>query len=164
MVGVRVGEDNLHATRRDTATGAGPLAPVVVPATHHLDGKLVHVVVVVGSRLATIQRTVALLVEGVAPLVPILAQALVAAVLHGPHRVFLALVDIQHLATILSLVDVQHLTAADGTAAVRVELVAYGLHLQHVLAADALVATLVEQDAGIVAVVDNGIAHQFGAL
>ena len=120
--------------------------------------------VIVGSGLATIQRTVALLVIRVAILVPVFAQTLVATVLHRPHGVFLRLVDIQHLATILSLVDVEHLTAADSTSAMRVVRVANLLHLQHVLTADALVATLIEQDAGIVAVVDDGITHQLRAL
>ena len=46
----------------------------------------------------------------------------------------------------------------------RVVLVTYGFHLQHVFATDALVATLVEEDAGVVAVVDDGIAHQGSAL
>ena len=45
-----------------------------------------------------------------------------------------------------------------------VVLIAYGFHLEHVLAADALVATLIEEYAGVVAVVYYGIAHQFGAL
>ena len=108
--------------------------------------------VVVCSRLATIQRTVTLLVEGVAVFIPILTQSLVATILHSPHRV------------LLRLVDVEHLSAAYGTSAVWVVLIAYGLHLEHVLATDALVATLIEQYAGVVAVVYYGIAHQFGAL
>ena len=101
---------------------------------------------------------------GVAPFVPILAQALVATVLHRPHRVFLALVDIEHLTAILRLVDVEHLTTADGASAVGVVLVADGLHLQHVLAADALVAAFVEEDRGIIPVIDDRISHQLRAL
>ena len=46
----------------------------------------------------------------------------------------------------------------------RVVLVTYGFHLQHVFAANALVTTLVEEDAGVVAVVDDGIAHEGCAL
>ena len=46
----------------------------------------------------------------------------------------------------------------------RVVLVTDGFHLQHVLATDALVTTLVEEDAGVVAVVDDGIAHEGCAL
>ena len=50
-------------------------------------------------------------------------------VLHRPHRVLLALVDIEHLTAIFSLVDVEHLSASAGSASMRVELVAQGLHL-----------------------------------
>ena len=73
-------------------------------------------------------------------------------ILHRPHRVLLALVDVEHLST------------AAGSSAVRVELVADGFHLQHVLAAHALVTALVEDDARVVAVVDDGFLHQFQAL
>ena len=37
-------------------------------------------------------------------------------------------------------------------------------HLQHVFSADTLVATLIEEDARVVAIVDNGVAHQRRAL
>ena len=77
---------------------------------------------------------------------------------------FFRLVDIEHLAAILCFVDVEHLAAADGTATVGVVLVAYGLHLEHVLAADTFVAALIEDDGRIVAIVDDGIAHQGCAL
>ena len=164
MVGVSVAEDNLHAARRHTGASARTLTPVVVPAAHHLDSELIHIVVIFCSRLAAIQRAVALLVEGIAVLIPILAQALIATVFHRPHRVLVALVDIQHLAAVLRLIDVEHLTAADGTAAAGVIVIANLLHFQHVLAADALVATLVEEYRGVVAVIDDGIAHQFRAL
>ena len=43
-------------------------------------------------------------------------------------------------------------------------LVAYGLQFEHVFARDALVSSLIEEDGWIVAVVDDGIAHQFHAL
>ena len=46
----------------------------------------------------------------------------------------------------------------------RVERVANGLHLGHMRFADALVPAFVEKDRGVVAVVDDRIAHQFGAL
>ena len=164
VVRVGVGEDNLDATRRHARARAGTLAPVVVPASYHLDGQLVHVTIVVCCRLAAIERTVAFLVEGVAVGVPIVAQSFVAAVFHGPHGVFVRLVDVEHLAAILRLVNVEHLAAAYGTSARRVVSVAYLFHLQHVFAADALVAALVEQYAGIVAVVDDGIPHQRRAL
>ena len=102
--------------------------------------------------------------EGIAVRVPILAQALVATVFHGPHGVLVRFVDIQHLAAILRLVDVEHLTTADGSSAIRVEQVANLLHFEHVFAADALVATFVEDDGRIIPVIDNGVAHQLGTL
>ena len=52
MVGIGVGEDNLHTTRRDARACAWALQPVVVPAAHHLNGKLIHVVIIVLGRLA----------------------------------------------------------------------------------------------------------------
>ena len=164
MMRVGIREHNLHAAAADAGSRAGTLHPIVVPAAHHFHGKCVHIVVVVGGRLAAIERTVALLVIGIRIFVPVFAQSLVATIFHGPHGMLLRLVDIQHLAAIFRLVDVKHLTRADGPAAIGIVLVAQRLHLEHVLTADALVATLVEQDAGIVTVVDDGIAHQVLAL
>jgi len=100
----------------------------------------------------------------IAIVIPIFTQALVATVLHSPHGVFLRLVDIQHLTTIFCLVDVQHLTASDGPTTIGVVGITDLLHLQHVLTTDALVTTFVEEDTGIVAVINDGIAHQFGTL
>ena len=85
--------------------------------------------IILRGGLAAIERAFALAVVGVAPLVPVLSQTLVATILHGPHGVLLRLIDIQHLAAILRLVNIEHLTAANGAAAVRVVLVANGLHL-----------------------------------
>ena len=164
MMGVRVGEDNLHAAAADTCSRSGTFQPVVIPAPYHLHGEVVHVVIIVGCRFAAVERTVAFLVERVAVVVPVLAQSFVAAVLHGPHGVFFRLVDVEHFSAVLCLIDVEHLARADGTAAEGVVLVAYLLHLHHVFARDTLVAALVEHDAGIVAVVDDGVAHQFRAL
>ena len=45
-----------------------------------------------------------------------------------------------------------------------VVLVADSFHLYHVFATDGLITTFVEDDTRIVAVVDDDIAHQFGAL
>ena len=164
VVGVGVAEHDFHATAAHTPSGAWPLEPVLIPPAHHLDGKAVHVVVVVGGQLTPVERSVTLLVEGIALLVPVLAQTLVAAVFHGPHGVLARLVDIEHLAAILRLVDVEHLARADGPATAGVVSVADGLELEHVLTADTLVATLVEEDTGVVAVVDDGVAHELGAL
>ena len=73
MVGIGIGEDDLHTTRRDARACAWALQPVVVPAAHHLNGKLVHVVIVFLSWLTAIKRSVALLMIGITVFVPILA-------------------------------------------------------------------------------------------
>ena len=75
-----------------------------------------------------------------------------------------AFVDVKHFAAVLRLADVEHLARTDGTSAVRVVSVAQGFHFNHVFARNGLVAAFVEEDAGIVAVVDDGIAHQLRAL
>ena len=160
MVGVCIREYDFYTTTAYTGACTWALHVVVVPTAHHLDGKRIHVVVVVKGRGITVQRTVAFLVVRIALLVPILTQALVATVFHRPHGVFLALVDIQHLATIFGFVDIQHLATADSTSAVGVVSIANLLHLNHMFATDALVAALIEQDGWVVAVVDDGIAHQ----
>ena len=164
MVGVRIREDNLHATRRDARASTRALQPVVVPAAHHLDGKLVHVVIVFLGGFTAIQRSLTLFMIGIGIVVPVLAQSFVAAVFHRPHRVFLRLVDVKHLTAILRLVDIKHLARANGTTAIGIIRIANGFHLQHVLTADALVTTLVEKYRRIVAVVDDGIAHECLAL
>ena len=126
-VGIGIREDNLRSTRIDPLASTWTLEPIVIPSLHHSLGKDVHIVVVVVSRLATVQRAVAFLVERIAVLIPILAQTLVTMVFHLPHRVLCALVDVEHLAAILSLIYIEHLTAANGSAPMRVVFVAYGL-------------------------------------
>ena len=161
-VGVR--KNNLHASGADASACAGAFQPVVVPAAHHFHGKGIHVMVVLDGRLAAIERSAALAMVGIALFIPIFAESFVATIFHGPHGSALALVDVQHLASVVRFLDVQHLAAADGSASVGVVLVAQGLHLDHVFAADALVSAFIEDDAGVVAIVDDGIAHQLHAL
>ena len=164
MVCIGVGEHNLHTTRRHTRPSPRTLTPVVIPAAHHFNGKLIHVVIVFMSRLTPIERSVTFLMIRIAILVPILTKTLVTTVLHSPHRVLLRLIDIQHLTTILRLVNVEHLAAAYGPATIRIILVTNGFHLQHVFTTDALVATLIEDDRRIIAIIDDGITHQVGTL
>ena len=164
MVGIGIRENYLYTTGRYTSACSWTFHPIVVPTTDHLYGKLIHVMVIVGSRFAAIKRAIAFLMIGIAIFVPIFTKSLVATVFHRPHRVFLRLVDIQHLTAIFCFVDVKHLTRAYGTSAIRVIFIADGFHLQHVLTAYALVAALIEEDRGVVAVVDDGIAHQFCTL
>ena len=164
MVGVGVRKNNLHATAGNTGARAWTLTPVVVPATHHFDSELVHVVVVLQGGLTAIEGAIALLVIGVAPRIPIFPQPLIATIFHSPHGVLLRLVDVKHFTTVFCFIDVKHLATTDGASAMRVVLVANGFHLQHVLAAYALVAALIEENRRIVAVVDDGIAHQGRAL
>ena len=164
MVSVGIREYYLGTTRRNARACAWTFTPVVIPATHHFNGKLIHVMVIVVGRFATIERTVAFFVEGIAVFIPIFAQPLVATILHSPHGVFMAFVDIQHLTTIFCLIDIQHLAATNGTTAVRVVLVANLFQFKHMLSRDTLVATFIKQDGRVVAVVDNGIAHHGLAL
>ena len=126
-VGIGIREDNLRTTRVYPLACTGTLQPIVVPSFHHCLGKDVHIVVIIMRRLATVQRTITFLVERVAILIPVLTQSLVTMVLHLPHRVLRALVDIKHLSTIFRLIDVKHLTATYGTSTIRVVLVTYGL-------------------------------------
>ena len=163
-VGVGVREDDLHAACAHASALAGTLLVVVVPATDVLDGKFVRIVVVGVGRSLAVPGACTLLVEGVGIVVPVLAIAFVAAIFHGPHRVLAALVDVEHLAAIFCLVDVEHLAAAGGASAMGVKAVADLLQFHHVLAADAFVAAFVEEYRGVVAVVNDGIAHQFAAL
>ena len=146
MVGVCVRKYYLYTTTAYTSSCAWSLHVVVVPATHHLDGKLIHVVVVVKSWRITIEWAISLFMIRIALLVPILAQAFIATVFHCPHGMFLALIDVQHLTSIFGLVDIQHFATADSTSAVRIVFVAYLFHLHHMFTRDTLVATLIEED------------------
>ena len=74
------------------------------------------------------------------------------------------LVDVEHLAAVLGDLAGEHLAAPMARPPCGIVLVAHGLHLGHVRLADALVAALVEEDAGVVAVVDDGVAHDLDAL
>ena len=163
-MGVGVRKDDLHAACAHTSALAWTLLVIVVPATDVLDGKFIRIVVVDVGRSLAVPGACTLQVEGVRIVVPILAIAFVAAIFHCPHRVLAALVDVEHFATVFCLVDVEHLSATGGTSAIGVKAVANLLQFHHMLTADALVAALVEEDGRVVAVVDNGISHQFAAL
>ena len=163
-VSLCVAEDNLHTTTIYLCSAAWTLQPVFIPACNHFLCKLILVVVVCVSRCVAIERTVAFLVVRIAPWVPVPAESLVAAVFHHPHRLGVALVYVEHLASILSLWTVKHLTAADGAHAMWVVHVAYLLHWYHVVFRYSLVSALVEQDTWIIAEVDDGIAHQLLTL
>ena len=76
----------------------------------------------------------------------------------------LALVDVEHFASVFRFADVEHFTGTDGTSAMRVILITNSFHFQHVFLADGFIATFIENDTRIVTVIDNGIAHQFGTL
>ena len=83
---------------------------------------------------------------------------------HCPQRFSRTFVDIEHLAATLRHAAVEHLTRTGGASAVRVELVTQGRHPALVFFAHALVAGFVKDDAGIVAVVNDGVAHGLDAL
>ena len=159
-----VAEDDLRTTGVDHRARARPLLIVVVPPANELSDELIIVVVIGSCGLTAVERSVAFLVIRIAPAVPIEAVGLVAAILHHPHRLGVALVDIEHLATVFCFGLVEHLAAADGAPAVGVVGVAQIFHLDHVLPRDALVAALVEENRRVVAVVYNSVAHQLQAL
>ncbi len=164
IMGVGVAEDNLHSTAAGPGSGTRTLTPVIVPAPYQFHHEFVLIVVVSLCRFVFVERTVAFLMVWIAVAVPIFAQCLVAAIFHGKHRVFLALVDVEHLAAVFCLVDVQHLTASCCSASVRVVLVAYCFQFEHMFTAYRFVAAFIEDDAWVVAVVDDCIAHHLRAL
>ena len=129
MMGIGIREDDLGTAIAYSFSGARTLLPVFKPSLYHACSKGIHVVVVFEGRFAAIQRSVAFLMVRIALLIPVFTQTLVAMILHRPHRVLLALVDVKHFAAVFSLVDVEHLSAAAGSASVRVELIADGFHL-----------------------------------
>ena len=75
-----------------------------------------------------------------------------------------AFVDIQHFAAIFRFTDIQHLAGTDGTSAEWIILVTNGFHLNHVRPADRFVSTFIEQDTGIVAIINDSVTHQLHPL
>ena len=173
-VGVAVGEDDFDTSRANPESRTRTLAPVIVPASDVLDGKRILVLVVspcvylllyfIGNGGLIGFGAFPLLVIRVTVIVPILAERFIPAIFRSPHRVVCTLIDIKHFPAVFGFADIQHFAWTYGTSSVWVILVAYGFHLQHVLAADGFVTRFVEQDTRIVTIVDDGIAHQFGAL
>ena len=164
MMGIGIREDNLHASTGNTGSCARTLQPVVIPTAHHFNGKLIHVVIVFTCRFPSIKRSVTLLVERITVGIPVFTQSFITAVFHGPHGVLLRFIDVKHLTAVLSLIDVKHLTTANSSSTMRIILITNGFHLQHMLTADTLIAALIEQDTGVIAVIDNGIPHQGSTL
>ena len=154
VVSIGVGEDDLRSARVDTRPGARARRPIVVPAAHILNCQRILIAVIV-RRIHVERRRI---------IVPEQPRAFVAGILMHPNRLGCALIDVEHLAAILGHFARQHLSRADGPAAVRIVLIAHFLHLSHVIFADALVAALIEKNAGVVAVVDDGVAHQLDPL
>ena len=93
-MGVGVREDNLRTTRVHTLTLTGTGYPVLVPTNDILHSETILIVVIADGTCSTVQRTVALFMIRIAPLVPILTDTLVATVLHLPHGLACRLVDI----------------------------------------------------------------------
>ena len=81
--------------------------------------------------------------------IPILAQAFITAILHGPHRMMRTFVNIQHLSPILGITNIQHLTRTDCTPTMIIKLITYLLHLQHVFTADWFIATFIKRILGL---------------
>ena len=100
----------------------------------------------------------------IAVVIPVFTKSFVPAIFSCPHRVVLAFVDIEHFASPLCFADIEHFTRTNGTTAVRVVHIANVFHFHHVLFADRFVSAFVENNARIIPVINNGIAHQFGAL
>src|SRR5258708_29348099 len=163
-MGVRVGKDDVDAAGVDASAGAWPLAPIIIPASDSFNGKRVLVAVVFFGGATTVERAVAVFVKRRSELVPVFAQALIAAVFHGPKRNAGAFVDVEHLAAVFGNLAAEHFASSDGPATVGIELVAQGLHLADVLFADAFVAGLVEENAGIVAIADTRTSHEIEPL
>ena len=94
-VRVGVGEDDLDAAAAHARARARALAVIVVPAGDVFYHEIVLVVVVRGGTAGHVRIllsrpdhvvALALLVEGIGPVVPVFAERLVAAVFHGPER------------------------------------------------------------------------------
>ena len=163
-MGVGVGEDDFHTAAAHAPSHSRSHDVVVVPPTDLLDGEHVLVLVVDVGRCLPVVWSGSLLVVRVGIVIPIHAVAFVAAIFHGPHGVFARFVDVEHLSSVFRLIDVEHFPGAGGSSSLWVVLVADGDELFHVLSRDALVATLIEENARVVAVVDDGVAHQFRPL
>ncbi|MPN07977.1 hypothetical protein SDC9_155253 [bioreactor metagenome] len=102
--------------------------------------------------------------ERIGVVIPIFSKTLVPAVLSGPHGMFGTFVNIKHFPSIFSQFAVEHLAGTDGSSAIWIILIANGDHLRHMLLADRFVAALVENDAGVVPVVNDCIPHQLHPL
>src|SRR5438093_12105543 len=163
-VRVRIRKDDVHAACAHTLACSRPLAPVVVPAHNIFDRVRVLISIVNTRVLILIKRTGAILVIRRRELVPIFSQPFIARILHRPHWLRRALVNVEHLAAIFGYFAVEHFTRADCPAAVQIKRISQSFHLLHVRLADRFVAAFVEDDAGIVWVINAGVAYQRNAL
>ena len=106
MMGISIAEHNFHTSTADTCACTWPFAPVVVPTADKFDCKFILIVVVCVGWLPVMERTCALLMVRIAVAVPILTQSFITTILHCPHGVFLALVDVEHLTSIFCLINI----------------------------------------------------------
>ena len=120
--------------------------------------------VIIRCRLTAVKRSRTFFMERIAVFIPIFTQSLITAIFGSPHRMLLALVDIKHLTAIFRFINVEHLTRTDSTTAEGVEFITDTFHLNHVLATDRLIAAFVKQNARIITVINNSVAHQFRTL
>src|ERR1035437_8006472 len=102
-----------------------------------------------------------ILVKGWRIVIPECACGLITGVLVRPQWIVRRLVDVKHLASILGDMAGEHLPRAYCTTTMWIVLVAHRLHLGNVSFRDPVIPALIKNDAGIVAVIDDGIAHQF---
>ena len=96
--------------------------------------------------------------------IPIQTQRFVTAILHGPDRFAGTFVDVEHLATVFGHVAVEHFPGSDSATAIGIVGISDRFHFSHVFLADVLVATFVKDNTGVIAVVDDGVTHEFNPL
>ncbi len=164
IVRVGVREYDFRTTTVHPLARTGSFHIIIIPSLHHSTCQRIAVMVVIGGGSIAVKRSHTFLMIGITVIVPILAKALIPIVFHLPIGLLATLVHVKHLATVLRLVNIKHFPAANGSPAKRVILVSDLSQLDDMLTRDALVATLIEEDTGIVATIDNGVTHEFHTM
>src|SRR5690606_25434170 len=164
IMGVGIREDNIHASRTYPTSCTWADLPVFPPPANRFQGMLILVPIVIAGIVTFIQRSFPLLMERVGIFVPIFTQSFIAHVFGGNHRMFCALIDIEHFTPVFRQLTIQHFTGSDGASTMRIILVPNSDHFRHMLFGDGFISTFPKQDTWTIPVINDRIAHQLCPL
>ena len=143
-ISLRIGKHNLRTSWIDTPACSGTLTPQIIPTSDKFHSQPVLILIICSGILSFVQRTISLFMKRITIFVPIFTQPLITTIFSLNHRMMFTFIHIKHFTTIFSLTNIQHLPGTYRPSSVRIILIPYGNHLNHVLTADWFISRFIK--------------------